>query len=104
MPSPFESLVAAVVDDDRASVAALLARDPVLSRRGFSEKGGRTAFLDARVVIAGRRLSIEPLGGRGSHDVLSQSRRNALLMIPPEGATFRAGDMVSAVLLPDAFA
>src|SRR5438093_1487678 len=38
MPNPFESLFAAIVDDDRAKVKELLDNDPGLTQRGVSEK------------------------------------------------------------------
>src|SRR5205823_5887375 len=36
MPNPFQSLFAAILDDDRAKVKELLDRDPELARRGVA--------------------------------------------------------------------
>ncbi len=38
MPSPFQSLCAAILDDDRARVKELLDNDPALPRRGVAEE------------------------------------------------------------------
>ena len=38
MPNPFQSLFAAILDDDRAKVKELLDNDPVLTRRGVAEE------------------------------------------------------------------
>lgn len=96
----FEIFVAAALNRFEGRAAAPASVRAVLTR-GVTEKGGRAAFLDARVTAVDGRLQIEPIEGRGSHDVKSQSRRNALLMVPPEGGTFEAGDVVSAILLQD---
>jgi hypothetical protein len=39
MPNPFQSLFAAILDDDRAKVKELLDNDPVLTKRGVAEEG-----------------------------------------------------------------
>lgn len=99
----FEIFVAAALNRFEGKPAGPATVEAVLTQ-GVSEKGGRTAFLDAHVAIERGQLVIEPLEGRGSHDVMCQARRNALLMIPPEGGIFKTGDVVSAVLLPNALA
>ena len=38
MPNPFQSLFAAILDDDRAKVKQLLDNDPVLTKRGVAEE------------------------------------------------------------------
>jgi molybdopterin molybdotransferase len=96
----FEVFVGAALNRFEGRAAGPAAVRAVLARRVI-EKGGRAAFLNARVTAVDGRLQIEPIEGRGSHDIKSQSLRNALLMIPPEGGTFEAGDVVSAMLLQD---
>ena len=38
MPNPFQSLYAAILDDDGAKVNRLLDKDPVLANRGLAEE------------------------------------------------------------------
>ena len=70
MPNPFQSLFAAIVEDDRAKVKELLRADPGLVKRGVQEKGrleaGMTHWFYAgdtplHVAAAGYRVEIARL-------------------------------------------
>ena len=50
---------------------------------------GREAYRDARLFCEDNRLLVEPLATRGSHDILCQARRNALVIIPSEDGARR---------------
>jgi molybdopterin molybdotransferase len=64
-----------------------------------SFRGEREIFRDCRLTAKGSELRAEPLPSRGSHDILSQSKRNALLHLPAGGGTLPAGAKVSCLPL-----
>ncbi|MGH9441455.1 MAG: molybdopterin molybdotransferase MoeA [Thermoanaerobaculia bacterium] len=95
----FEVFVSAALDriDGRPARKELRAElaGPVRHRPG------REAYLDARIDFDGDRLRARPLRTRGSHDILCQSERNALLIVPAEGGDYGEGDVLSCLPLRD---
>jgi molybdopterin molybdotransferase len=95
----FEVFVAAALDrmDGRP------VRTPVQAELTgpLRHRPGREAYLDARLFADGNRLLAEPLATRGSHDILCQARRNALLIVPAEAGDFRAGELLDCLPLRD---
>jgi molybdopterin molybdotransferase len=61
----------------------------------LKNKGPRLALLPARVMNDAGRLLAQPLATKGSHDLLTHARADALLRIPP-GAALEAGACVAA--------
>ena len=55
-------------------------------------KPGRETYRDARLFVEDGQLRVEPIVSRGSHDILAQASRNALLVLPAEGGAWSDGD------------
>jgi molybdopterin molybdotransferase len=62
---------------------------------------GRTAFLPAWASHQPGGWLIEPLGWRGSGDIIGFARANATVIVPADRAFVARGDEVEAMLLPD---
>lgn len=65
---------------------------------------GRETYRDARLSRQGIELAVEILPTRGSHDILAQSRRNALAAFPSEGGSWKEGEVVRCLPLSPHFA
>ncbi len=77
---------------------------PALRGRLESEvrqRGGRTAYYQARAEWRGGHYAVSILPSSGSADFVSCARGNALVRIPPEAATLAAGAEVDLLLLDD---
>ncbi len=61
----------------------------------------RLGFVDAELRVEGARLVVCPLPSKGSHDLLSHARANALAVLPP-GSDLAEGTMVRVVPLDSA--
>ena len=93
----FEVFVTAALDqmDGRAPRAAVQAELTARVRHRL----GREAYIDARLFARENRLLAEPLPTRGSHDILCQARRNALIIIPADDEDHREGDLLACLPL-----
>ena len=60
---------------------------------------GRDQFRDAILSVADGELAVAPLASRGSHDVRTQARRNALVVLPAGKGPWRAGDRMRCLPL-----
>ncbi len=93
----FEVFVAAALDrlDGRP------ARTPVLAKltAPVRHRPGLVAYRDGLLSWEGNGLLVEPLKTRGSHDILCQARRNALVIIPSEDGDHREGDLLACLPL-----
>lgn len=67
----------------------------------MKQKPGRTAFLPAWVAWEEGKWTIEPLGWKGSGDIVGFSRANATVIFPDDRDCMRRGEVVEAMLLPD---
>jgi molybdopterin molybdotransferase len=61
---------------------------------GIRAKPGRETYRDARLFVDGGQLRVEAIGSRGSHDIVAQAARNALLVLPADGGAWNDGDRV----------
>jgi len=62
-------------------------------------KPGRETYRDARLFAEKGELRVRPIASRGSHDILAQASRNALLVLPAEGGAWREGDTMRCLRL-----
>jgi molybdopterin molybdotransferase len=69
--------------------------------KDMKQKPGRTAFLPAWAIWDGAGWAIEPLGWKGSADIIGFSGSNATVIFPRERERLRTGEEVEAMLLPD---
>jgi molybdopterin molybdotransferase len=60
---------------------------------------GRETYRDARLFAESGELRVRPIVSRGSHDILAQAARNALLVLPAEGGAWREGDTMRCLRL-----
>ncbi|HEY7862559.1 MAG TPA: gephyrin-like molybdotransferase Glp [Thermoanaerobaculia bacterium] len=60
--------------------------------------GGRETYMDARLSFVEGVAHAEPLSSRGSHDLSSHARANALIRVPP-GARLPQGSLAECILL-----
>ena len=67
--------------------------------RAVASKPGRETYRDARLFAEEGELRVEPIDSRGSHDILAQASRNALLALPAEGGSWRAGEAMRCLRL-----
>ncbi len=65
---------------------------------------GRTSFLPAWAQSAAGGWKLEPLGWKGSSDIIGFSRANSAAICPAERDFMGKGEMIQAMLLPDFFA
>jgi molybdopterin biosynthesis enzyme len=74
-------------------------RDPVFSMARLTEsyrhKPGLRRFLPAVVSSGGE---VTPIAWTGSSDIASLTRANAFLVVDPERAEWKAGDMMQVLL------
>lgn len=71
--------------------------------QGLKKKPGLRHFLKARADLGGAPPSLHILEGQGSHLMRSFAAANALAVLPEEGESWAAGDLVEAHLLPSIF-
>jgi molybdopterin molybdotransferase len=64
---------------------------------------GRTSFLPAWVALEVSGWKVEPLRWKGSADVISFSRANAVAILPANCSFMAKGETIEALLLPDYF-
>lgn len=69
--------------------------------KNMKQRPGRTAFLPAWVTCKQTGWVVEPLGWKGSADIIGFSRSNAAVIFPSERDYLESGEEVEAVLLPD---
>ncbi len=69
--------------------------------RDMRQVPGRTAFLPARVRWEADGWKIEPLGWKGSADIIGFSRANAAVIFPADRDLMPCGEAAAAMLLPD---
>jgi molybdopterin molybdotransferase len=62
-------------------------------------KPGRETYRDARLFAERGELRVRPITSRGSHDILAQAQRNALLVLPEEGGAWSDGDTMRCLRL-----
>lgn len=77
-------------------------RDRFVSARLVGEiasRPGRETYRDARLFADGGQLRVRPIASRGSHDILAQAARNALLVLPADGGAWREGDAMRCLRL-----
>jgi molybdopterin molybdotransferase len=72
--------------------------------RAVKQAAGRTSFLPARITEPDDGYSVEPLGWKGSADIVGFSRANAMLIMPAECTFLDSGQTIEALLLPDYWA
>jgi molybdopterin molybdotransferase len=77
-----------------AYVTARLTRDVAV-------RGRRETYRDARLDVVDGENRLSPLASRGSHDLGSHARGNALLRIPAEAERLCAGSLVECLPLPN---
>lgn len=68
-----------------------------------AERGDREVFRDCRLTVRGGELRAEVLPTRGSHDILAQAGRNALLRLPPEERRWEEGALLECLPLEPLF-
>jgi molybdopterin molybdotransferase len=68
-------------------------------RSGTVERGSREAFRDCALSLQEGILLAEPIASRGSHDILAQARRNALMHLAAGGGRWEEGTLVECVSL-----
>jgi molybdenum cofactor synthesis domain-containing protein len=61
---------------------------------GIRSKPGRETYRDARLFVDGGQLRVEAIVSHGSHDIVAQAARNALLVLPADGGAWNDGDRV----------
>jgi molybdopterin molybdotransferase len=69
--------------------------------RTVNAKAGRETCRDARLSSKDGGVAVEPIETRGSHDILAQGKRNALLFLPAEGGSWNEGDLVRCLPLSE---
>ena len=57
-------------------------------------KPGRETYRDARLFVQEGQLRVEAIVSRGSHDIIAQAARNALVVLPADGGAWNDGDRV----------
>lgn len=67
-------------------------------RSDFKTKTGLTRFLPARLIGEYDRVEVEVVKWQGSGDMAANARANCYLVVPPDVAEIRAGEMVSVLL------
>jgi len=72
--------------------------------RDMRQAPGRTAFLPAWTAADACSWSIEPLGWKGSADIIGFARANSAVIFPADRDFMAKGETVEAMLLPDFFA
>jgi molybdenum cofactor synthesis domain-containing protein len=72
---------------------------PATLTRGVPAAGPRETYRDAVLSDGERGRLAEPLESRGSHDLLTHARANALIRMPAGGSPLPAGSVVTCVLL-----
>ncbi len=65
------------------------------------QSAGRTAFLPAWVSEGAGGYTVDPLGWKGSADIIGFSRANAMLILPADCTFKTGGEEIEALLLPD---
>lgn len=73
-------------------VSARLSRD-------IAVRGHRETYRDARLSAERSENRVEPLESRGSHDLATHARSNALIRIPAEAESLSAGSLVDCLVL-----
>ncbi len=68
-------------------------------RSAAAERGEREVFRDCRLAAEGGELLAEALPTRGSHDILVQAGRNALLRLPPGEFHWEQGSLLECLPL-----
>jgi molybdopterin molybdotransferase len=68
---------------------------------GFSSPGGRRQFVRAAARSGDEGWMASTVGGHGSHLLGGLSRANALIVVPEDVTTIRAGDQVELMLLDE---
>jgi molybdopterin molybdotransferase len=69
--------------------------------REMKQTAGRTSFLPARASMGPDGWTVEPLGWKGSGDIIGFARANATVIFPADLNFMAKGDSVEAMLLPD---
>ncbi len=66
-------------------------------QRGISTRGRRETYRDALISVSDGENRVTPLESRGSHDLASHARSNALIRLPPD-AQAAAGTLVDCLV------
>jgi molybdopterin biosynthesis enzyme len=69
--------------------------------RPVTTKPGRETCHDAHLSSKDGGVAVDPIETRGSHDILAQGKRNALLILPAEGGSWSEGDLVRCLPLSE---
>jgi molybdopterin molybdotransferase len=72
---------------------------PAVATRGWTSPAGKRQFARVRVVHGEDGLTVEPVGGHGSHLVADLSVADALAVVPEHVTQVEAGDTVRCLLL-----
>jgi len=67
--------------------------------RAVASRPGRETYRDARLFAREGELLVEPIDSHGSHDILAQAARNALLALPAGGGSWGAGEAMRCLRL-----
>ncbi len=67
--------------------------------KDFSSKTGLTRFLPASLSGSHERPGVELIRWQGSGDLMAVCRANCYLVVPPDRENFRAGEMMTVLLL-----
>jgi molybdopterin molybdotransferase len=87
----------------REGLAAGRPRVSAALRPAVAERGNREVFRDCLLEAREGRLTAEALPSRGSHDVLTLARRNALLRLPAGGGGWEEGTLLDCLPLGPPF-
>jgi molybdopterin molybdotransferase len=100
--SSYVSFEVFVVPAIRRMMGRLPYRRPMvraLAGQGFSSAPGKRQFVRARFEIDGKGAHVAPVGGHGSHLVGDLSEANALIVVPEDVTSVRAGEHVQVLVL-----
>jgi len=100
--SSYISFEVFVVPAIRRMMGRLPYRRPMvraLAAQGFSSVPQRRQFVRAQFEIDGTGAHVTPVGGHGSHLMGDLSEANALIVVPEEVTSVRAGEQVQVLVL-----